>query len=154
MKFSTVDIKDYLEEILKDYLRQAKEGQVKIVKNYANLPEVTLDKDQLLQVFSNLFVNAIQAMPEGGTMTINTKVGKEMEGLIQGVLVEISDTGHGISEENLKHLFDPFFTTKYGGTGLGLTIAHNIVEAHRGEIKVTSNLGQGTAFHIYLPVQQ
>lgn len=154
MKFATVDIKDYLEEILKDYLRQAEENHIKIVKNYNTLPEVTLDKDQLIQVFSNLFVNAIQAMPEGGTLTINTKVGKEIEGLIQGVLVEISDTGHGISEENLKHLFDPFFTTKYGGTGLGLTIAHNIVEAHRGEIKVTSKLGQGTAFHIYLPVQQ
>ncbi|NQU16456.1 MAG: GAF domain-containing protein [Candidatus Saganbacteria bacterium] len=154
MKFITINISDYLDEILRDYLRQAEDNQVKIVKNYAKLPEIMIDRDQLFQVFSNLFVNAIQAMPEGGTLNIMTKIGKQTENFIQGIAIEISDTGHGIAEENLKHLFDPFFTTKHAGTGLGLTIAHNIIDAHQGHIKVTSKVGEGTSFHIYLPVHQ
>lgn len=154
MKFSKVNINDYLDNILKDYLRQAEENGVKAVKNYAKLPEIMIDPDQFFQVFSNLFLNGIQAMPEGGELNITTKIGRQVGEFIQGVMIEISDTGHGISDEDLKSLFDPFFTTKHGGTGLGLTIAHSIVEAHQGEIKVTSKLGEGTVFNIYLPVQQ
>ncbi|OGC03562.1 hypothetical protein A2276_01455 [candidate division WOR-1 bacterium RIFOXYA12_FULL_43_27] len=154
MKLSKVNIGEYLEGILKDYLKQAEENKVKIVKNYSRLPEIMLDPEQFTQVFTNLILNAIQAMPEGGTLTLTTKIGRQLENFIQGIVIEISDTGHGISEENLAHLFDPFFTTKHGGTGLGLTIVHSLVEAHQGEIKVLSKIGEGTTFRIYLPVQQ
>jgi two-component system NtrC family sensor kinase len=103
------------------------------------------------QVFLNIVTNAADAMPEGGTLTVKTGLMPDKE----HVKVTFSDTGCGISEENLGKLFTPFFTTKQlgKGTGLGLSIAYGIVKMHRGQIEAQSTLGAGTTFTIGLPLQ-
>ena len=99
-------------------------------------------------------MNAIQAMPEGGELEIDIREGLKREGVVEGVRVTVRDSGHGIPKEYLKKLFDPFFTTKHGGTGLGLTIAHSIVDGHKGAIDISSETGKGTTFTVTLPVAQ
>ena len=153
-KFSRLDLKMVLEEDLKYYEDQAKKSGVEIVREFQNVPEIEADPDQLPQVFSNLILNAIQAMPEGGRLVVALREGKKIENVVQSVQIEVSDTGHGINPTNLARLFDPFFTTKYAGTGLGLTIAHSIVDGHRGSIDVKSEIGKGTAFIVTLPLSQ
>ncbi|HTY12587.1 MAG TPA: ATP-binding protein, partial [Candidatus Omnitrophota bacterium] len=153
-KYEKMKIEEVIEDDVKYYTDQAKAGGIVIETEYASLPEIMGDHDQLGQVFSNLILNAIQAMPDGGKLKIRTVEGNKIENLLQSVVIEISDTGHGISPQNMKKLFDPFFTTKYSGTGLGLTIVHNIVDGHRGTIDVSSEPGKGTAFTITLPVGQ
>jgi signal transduction histidine kinase len=112
------------------------------------LPLLLLDKDQFLQVFLNLFNNAMQAMPCGGSISVLTVFDKK----INHVLIHVSDTGHGIVPANLDKIFTPFFTTKDEGTGMGLAIAHGIVAAHEGQIWVESTPGQGSRFTICLPL--
>jgi len=109
------------------------------------LPLALVNPDEIRQVFINLINNAWQAMPEGGTLRIRTYSEEEM------AQVEITDTGCGISPENMKKLFTPFFSTKTRGTGLGLAAVQRIVERHKGKIKVRSRVGQGTTFIISLP---
>jgi PAS domain S-box-containing protein len=152
--FEKAKIEDILEETLKDYEDQAKNAGVVISKDYALLPEIEVDRRQISQVFSNLILNALQAMPEGGKLHLSTFAGKKIDDTVQEVKVKISDTGHGIPEDMIKKMFDPFFTTKYGGTGLGLTIAHSIIDGHKGFIEVESKVGKGTTFVITLPVSQ
>lgn len=124
-------------------------GAVNIVRNYdKGLPACEVDSEQIEQVFMNLIINAGQAMPDGGTLRIATSS--------QGgyVTIEISDTGVGISAEQVENIFDPFFTTKgrTKGTGLGLSISSGIVESHGGTINVHSQVGEGTTFVLRLPV--
>jgi signal transduction histidine kinase len=106
------------------------------------------------QVFMNLILNAIQAMKEGGLVFISTRTYSKNEASQPGqyVQIEIRDTGVGIPEENLDHIFDPFFTSKDEGSGLGLSISHQIVQEHGGYVTVESKLGTGTSFFINLPV--
>ncbi len=111
------------------------------------LPQVPMDSEQIYQVLFNMVFNSIQAMPEGGTLTIRTRRMQER----QGVMLQVSDTGIGISAENLEQIFTPFFTDKNRGTGLGLAIARNIVEKHGGRIDVESREGEGSTFTITLP---
>lgn len=152
--FEKIKIEALLEEVLKDYLEQAKNSQVKIEKDFSLLPEIELDPSQIRQVFSNLILNALQAMPEGGTLAIRTYEGKKIEDLLQEIKIEVKDSGHGISADMQEKLFDPFFTTKHGGTGLGLTIAHSLIDGHKGSIDVKSEIGKGTSFIVTLPVKQ
>jgi signal transduction histidine kinase len=112
----------------------------------SDLPELRADADQLQQVFINLIVNAVQAMPEGGTLTVSTRSTE------YHVIAEVADTGVGMSEEDLERLFQPFFTTKERGIGLGLSVSHSIIEAHRGKIAVSSEPGRGTRFTVELPL--
>nr|HPI77737.1 ATP-binding protein [bacterium] len=114
------------------------------------LPDVVADADQLNQALVNLVVNALQAMPSGGRLTLRTKSGDGSAALC------VEDTGCGMSEEVVKKLFIPFFTTKDigQGTGLGLPVAHGIVAAHGGWIRVDSEVGKGSAFEIRLPVSR
>lgn len=154
LTFEKVNVNDLLEENVKYFQDQAEAVDVKIKTDYADLPEIELDKGQLSQVFSNLMLNAIQAMSEGGELKVVTLLGKKIMDQLQTVIVKISDTGHGMPEETVNKLFDPFFTTKHGGTGLGLTISHNIVDGHGGYIDVESKAGKGTTFTITLPVSQ
>jgi two-component system sensor histidine kinase HydH len=116
------------------------------------LPRVRGDAEQLRQVFLNLGINAFQAMPGGGTLTITTR--RRMGRRDPGMFVEVifSDTGSGIARDQLKNLFIPFFTTKEKGTGLGLPISQRIVSHHGGAIEVRSTLGKGTQFIVLLPV--
>jgi two-component system NtrC family sensor kinase len=113
-----------------------------------DLPEITADSGQLTQVLVNLVVNAIQAMPKGGRLTVQTLAGKGYVSLI------VEDTGVGMSEEVMKKIFTPFFTTKEvtQGTGLGLPVVSGIVTSHGGSIKVDSQLGHGSRFEVKLPM--
>ncbi|HEX6828357.1 MAG TPA: ATP-binding protein [Burkholderiales bacterium] len=119
-------------------------------KEYGALPMIECLPFQLNQVFMNLLVNAAQAIPEKGVVTLRT--GREGD----QVYVEISDTGTGILPEHKSRLFEPFFTTKAqgSGTGLGLPVSYGIVERHRGRIEVQSEPGQGASFCVWLPIAQ
>lgn len=126
-----------------------------------SLPLIDLDEDQIKQVFINLIQNAIDALPkEGGEISVltrittdhMTKVGANQSA--RSIVVEIKDTGSGITEENLSKLFTPFFTTKPKGNGLGLPLSLKIVEDHQGKIKVLSRKNVGTTIQVYLPILQ
>jgi PAS domain S-box-containing protein len=121
--------------------------EVKVIKSFSGkTPLIKGDIHQLQEVFVNLFINAYQAMPEGGILTVKTdNLSDEFAQII------ISDTGCGISAENLKNLFVPFFSTKREGTGLGLSICYNIIKNHGGSIKVESQAGKGTTFTVKFP---
>lgn len=108
-----------------------------------------VDRDQLIQVLLNLFLNGLEAMPKGGTLRVATEVGKESD-----FQIDITDSGAGVREEDLPYLFEPFFSTKSKGTGLGLAVAQQIVENHYGTISVASRLGEGTTFGIRLPADR
>jgi PAS domain S-box-containing protein len=123
-----------------------------------DLLPVEIDQSQMSQVLNNLLINAQQAMPKGGSVSItarNTKIRKrDALPLETGdyIKVSISDTGTGIAKKDLPNIFDPFYSTKPDGSGLGLTTCYSIVKAHGGHITVESKMGKGTTFHIYLPI--
>ena len=123
---------------------------ISITRNYAEqLPQLQVDANQISQVFMNILLNAAQAMPQGGSLVLETA----LAGAGGGVLVRMCDSGSGIAEQDLKRIFDPFFTTKKeSGTGLGLSVTYGILENHGGTIDVESTLGAGTTFTITLPL--
>jgi signal transduction histidine kinase len=124
----------------------AQKHHVKLIEQFApDLPFIAADAGQIQQALLNLFLNAVQAMPEGGALTVAA------EPADHAVRIQIRDTGAGIPQENLTRIFQPFFTTKHRGTGLGLSITRNIIEKHRGTICVASAPGQGTVFTLVLP---
>ena len=128
--------------------RCVREG-IHLVRNLApDLPDIAADRQQIHQVLVNLVVNAIQAMPAGGTLTITTR----LEG--GQVLLSVEDSGTGMTEEVVKKVFVPFFTTKEvgQGTGLGLSVVHGIVASHGGSVDVRSEVGKGSRFEVRLPV--
>ena len=142
-----VDINQVIEQVLAMVGHQAQLQNVEVVKEFSpSLPKVMADFDQLQQIFTNLTLNAIQAMPDGGRLTIRSAA---VDGEAK---IDVQDTGCGISKENLGKLFTPFFTTKAKGkgVGLGLAVVHGIIERHKGRIKVQSEVGKGTTFSVYL----
>ena len=153
--FTHLNIKEVVEDNVKYFTEKAKLSSIEINTQYqTNLPLITADKEQLSQVFSNLILNAIQSIHNKGEINIDIREGRKIEGVLQDIIIEIKDTGHGISPENLKKIFDPFFTTKHLGTGLGLAITHSIIDGHKGSINIDSELGKGTWVKIILPVKQ
>lgn len=144
-------------EIKEISLNQTLEEVVLITNNYASKQNISIelninreinilaDKEKLMQVFINLIFNAVQAMPNGGRITINTET---KEG---GVNISFIDTGIGIKKPDMKKVFDPFFTTKDKGVGLGLSISDRIIQDHNGYMLIDSILGEGTRVDIYLP---
>ncbi|MDK1031219.1 MAG: ATP-binding protein, partial [Planctomycetia bacterium] len=141
-------VNDMVEETLKilRFHKLAKHNQV-LSELADDLPETTGVKDQLAQVFLNLGLNALEAMPGGGTLTVKTFRRKS------DICIEFADTGEGISSEISGKIFDPFFSTKETGQGLGLSIVHNIVYAHGGRIEVEDNPGGGSVFRVALPIR-
>jgi len=121
-----------------------------------DLPPVRADDKLLKRALSNLIKNAVEAMPEGGTIFVSARVshGADPEFLMSdSVHIQIRDTGNGIPEESLPHIFEPFFSTKdEKGTGLGLWVSQGIVQAHGGSIKLRSREGRGTTFSVALPI--
>ena len=117
-----------------------------------DLPEIHGDRKSLQQVFLNLFINAIQAMLDGGSLTLRAYATQDG----QWLKVEVKDTGIGIDPGDLPRIFDPFYTTKQvgRGTGLGLSVTYGIVEKHGGHIEVESQKGQGSTFTVVLPVHK
>jgi len=136
---------------------------IKLTRSWdANVDTIRADADQLEQVFLNFFLNAMDAMKNGGELHISTDIRTDEElvtsftqsnGQTHEVLrISIRDSGEGIKPEDIPHVFDPFFTTKDYGTGLGLSVVHGIIQEHGGQIEVESELNKGTAFHIFLPL--
>ena len=126
--------------------------EIRLEKKFTPGPGIVHgDEMQLQQVFMNLFLNAIEAMEAKGALTVTTAAGPTNKKNQPQMLIEVRDTGSGISSENLTHLFEPFFTTKKNGTGLGLTICERIIREHDGSISAKSEAGQGSAFSILLP---
>lgn len=147
------DVVDGIARILET---EAKEKGVEVRRAFdTELPKIWIDREQLKQVFMNLILNAIQAMKNGGSIVVSTRLSNssnEQGRSAQFVEVEVQDTGIGIPEENLEHIFDPFFTSKDEGSGLGLSISHQIIQEHGGYINVRSKVGEGTSFLVNLPI--
>jgi signal transduction histidine kinase len=141
-------INDRLRHVVELAAYQLRKGGVEVSFNlHASDPRVMADRSQMEQLFLNLVLNALQAMPAGGTLTLQTGVS---DGQAFG---EVRDTGRGIPAEIRDRIFDPFFTTRGvgRGTGLGLAVSDSIVAAHGGRIEVTSRVGVGSAFRVWLP---
>jgi two-component system NtrC family sensor kinase len=150
--FTAVSVPDVLEATLKLVSNELKLGHVDLRLELPDgLPRVVGNPRNLQQVFLNLFVNAIQAMPQGGQLAVRAR--EEEAGQLR---VDVSDTGAGIAPENLSKVFDPFFTTKEPGrgTGLGLSVSYGIIEKHKGRITVESTVGRGTTFSVFLPAKR
>ncbi|MFQ5657770.1 MAG: nitrogen regulation protein NR(II) [Candidatus Methylomirabilales bacterium] len=128
-----------------------KEKRIKLVKAYSpSEPVIWADKELLKQVFLNLILNAVQAMTDGRSLSISTRVQHEEFGM-RKTEVRIEDTGAGIPPEHLERIFEPFFTTKARGTGLGLALVRRILDQHQAGIQVESELGRGSVFTILFP---
>ena len=117
------------------------------------LPSLLVDKNAMKQVLWNILINALQAMPEGGTLTLTTTCTTRTDAWLTEVTIAISDTGAGMSPETAKKAFQPFFSTKSKGTGLGLAIVERVVKQHGGRVAVESSADRGTTVSIMLPVQ-
>jgi two-component system, sporulation sensor kinase E len=145
------DLQKTIEDNLEIFEQRLARHRIIIERSFAApCPPVFADADQMSQVVINLVMNAIHAMPEGGTLQVGVS---PHEGMIR---FTVADTGHGISQDVVAKIFDPFFTTKeFGkGTGLGLTVVKGIIEEHQGTIAVESKAGKGTTFTIHLPMYQ
>jgi two-component system sensor histidine kinase HydH len=147
-EFQQADINEALESVLTLTAQEARKSGISVRKRLD--PAIgmrSFDSGMLKQAFLNLVLNAIQAMPKGGELTVESSV---QNGMIE---VKIADTGSGISEESRKKLFTPFFTTRKQGTGLGLAITYRIIEKHRGRIDVMSEPGKGAIFTVKIPIE-
>jgi PAS domain S-box-containing protein len=148
-------IKDIINEIIPFLIKEIADKGIRFIETYhPQLPKIKVDKTQMHQVFLNLFLNAIQAMPNGGELKIEAGpiMSNSLEGFKQNFIkVVISDTGKGIPPHIVHRIFDPFFTTKSKGIGLGLSITYQIIKKHGGTIKVESRWEKGTSFVINLP---
>lgn len=144
-----------LESVLELSQKQLEYARVKVYRDWsANLPLILANPNHLKQVFLNLLLNALDAMPEGGELHLAACLAGEEAELLVGhtaVVITFQDHGRGIAPADIEQLFEPFFTTKEDGSGLGLSISYNIIQAHKGHIFVDSTLGQGTTFTILLP---
>jgi len=145
------DLNDIVERALALLEKQATVRNIKVVKDLDKaLPFIVVDKNKMQQVVSNLVINACEAMPDGGTLTIATRPGDDG----RRIELRVSDTGVGIPKSNMGQLFDPFFTTKSHGTGLGLAVSYGIVQQRGGTIEVESEVGKGSAFTVKLPLEE
>ena len=151
-EFAEVDINKLIEDTLALLDHQFKKSRIRVQKDQTpELPLVFGNAGKLQQVFLNLFLNAKDAMPQGGALSIRTYNGN-------GINVEVTDSGSGIAQEHISRIYDPFFTTKNAGkegrrgTGLGLSVTYGIIQEHAGKISVESIPGEGTTFHLEFPV--
>jgi signal transduction histidine kinase len=145
-----VDLNAVVNDVYSLLEHQFEASRIKVRRDLAQEPLVVMGiEHQLQQVFLNLFLNARDAMPSGGWLTVSTRMDSE------GVIAEIGDTGSGIPPEQLARIYDPFFTTKDigRGTGLGLSISYGIVQEHDGTLRCDSSVGQGTRFTLALPAR-
>lgn len=162
--FSKVDLKELLERVVRLY------GNKNLDKVYIDLqisqdiPEIQGDRNQIFQALSHIFTNAQEAILDDGTIIVTAKTGElpsdnyfgDIEpGAENYVIISISDTGAGMNKETIENIFDPFSTEKQTlGARLGLSAAYSIIQRHKGAISVDTKLGEGSTFHIYLPISQ
>lgn len=142
------DVLSIFEETLQLLRPQIEKQRIIVEKEFQALPMIQIDREQMKQAMLNLLLNAIQAMPEGGQLTLRGQ--NSIEG--QWIHLSIEDSGMGISPEDIDKLFDPFFSTKEGGIGLGLSITHRIIDQHHGKIEVENAPEKGTIFTVWLPI--
>lgn len=147
LKISKVDINRLLKEVIDLISLNLKDSEINIIEDFSQISQISADANQLKQVFLNLINNAVQSMPNGGTLSIRT------EKIDNSVMIEVSDTGTGIPDNVAQKIFEPFFTTKKDrGTGLGLPISYRIIKKHGGKIEVKKRMDKGTTFKVILPV--
>ena len=152
-EFGAVSLNKVIKDTLTLLEHQLKTARIKVEDDLAgDLPEIHGNAGKLQQVFLNLFLNARDAMPQGGTLTVATSNGASVQ-------VLVADTGMGIAQEHIHRIYDPFFTTKNGsqsgqprGTGLGLAVTYGIIQEHAGKIRVESAPGEGTRFYLQFPM--
>jgi len=147
-EFESLDVNKILLDVLSLMEHQLERAHIKVRQELASeLPPVRGNENRLQQVFFNLLLNAKDAMPRGGWLTLATQSEEDT------VVVEVRDTGHGIPKEHVRRIYDPFFTTKGlgRGTGLGLSVSYGILQEHGGAIFVESDPGKGTTFQVALP---
>ncbi len=152
-EFEALSIPAVIDDTLKLVRNQLMLSGIQVEKEIpADFPFISGDRKSLQQVFLNLFINAIQAMPDGGNLGIRVYNSEDGHWL----KIDVADTGQGIDADHLPHIFDPFFTTKTvgRGTGLGLSVTYGIIEKHGGHIEAHSQKGQGATFTISLPLQR
>ncbi len=143
------DVNRLLRDALAIADKRLQHGRVRVSARFADgLPPILGVPDQLTQVFLNIIINAVEAMPDGGDLRVGTLLTDDR----RWVLVAFQDSGPGLTAEQIAHIFEPFYTTKPSGTGLGLAISYGIVERHGGTIEVSSQPGQGATFVVRLPV--
>jgi signal transduction histidine kinase len=159
LTFVRVDVHKVLSDLEGLISAQARAHQVQVFVSFHGGPALVLADEALLkQAFLNIMLNAVEAMPGGGDLSISTRSIDAAEpgpgaGSARWLEVVFDDTGLGIAEQDLGRIFDPFFTTKKDGTGLGLAITYRIIENHRGSIRVISQSGRGTTFVVLLPLE-
>jgi len=146
--FGKTEVLSVFEETLSLLRPQLERQRIILWKEFNPLPPITIDKEQIKQVILNLLLNAIQAMPLGGEL----KLGGQVSGDGRWIQLSVKDSGIGIPPEDMDKLFDPFFSTKEEGIGLGLSIAHRIMDQHCGKIEVESNPEKGTLFTLWIPI--
>lgn len=153
--FEAIELETLIEESLVLLEREFSKYRISVERQFGKVPRVRANGNQIQQVLLNLFINARQAMPKGGQVLLRLQHDVE-NGMVD---IVVRDSGQGIPPEKLPRIFEPFFSTKSGpdatgkgGTGLGLASCHEIIESHRGRIRVASTLGRGTEFTIKLPV--
>jgi two-component system sensor histidine kinase BaeS len=153
-KYGWVNVNEPVKQAIKDHQNLANRKKQNLAEHLAeNLPNVLLDVDQFKLAIKHLILNGLSYSPEGGTVTVETLANQS------NVVVEVRDTGRGIDASDLPHIFEHFYRAdparggQDGGTGVGLTIAKKIIEAHGGTIQAESQPGQGSKFSIFLPIQ-
>ncbi len=146
------DIVAILNRALKLVERDLALGKIALKNELAEGYTVLVDKNQMMEVFLNVILNSIEAMPQGGELTVKNNPHQARQNGAHYIRVAITDTGCGIASENLNRLFDRYYTTKKEGTGLGLAVVERIVKAHGGSVSVESEMGKGTTFFVDLPV--
>jgi hypothetical protein len=153
-EFNSTDVHRVLDDTLQLLEPQLRRSQIELIRRYDDqLPQAFGNAGKLQQVFTNLILNARDALPSGGQIILKTTVKDKDD---ETLTIEITDTGIGIAPENVAKIYDPFFTTKGvgRGTGLGLAVTYGIVQEHSGHITVESLPGHGTTFRITLPTAQ
>jgi two-component system sporulation sensor kinase A len=149
------DMHGILEEVILLHGENSKQQNICIKKEFQDEKTITnVDRDQMKQVFHNIIINALQAMPGGGELKIQTslkKMGNSLDQNVQFIRIKFIDTGIGIPEDKINDIFEVYYTMKKTGTGLGLAIARQIVEGHFGAIDVKSTLGEGTTVTVSIP---
>jgi signal transduction histidine kinase len=146
MDLQPVETQELLADVVEIVKAKAESDHIQIIERYGALPRLRMDVELMKSCLFNVVTNAFQAMPVGGTLSLTTE---EQEGRF---VLRVSDTGVGVSKENLTRLFEPFFTTKSQGLGLGLAMTKRVIEEHGGKIEFSSIEGQGSEVTISLPL--
>jgi signal transduction histidine kinase len=158
--YEDADLQTLVDDSISSVWELARQKDVKVETSFPdNIRRISVDADRIKQVMINLIKNGIEASPHGGMVTISVSFPERVSDVVfdavrDFAIIEVRDEGLGLTEEDRKRVFEPFFSKKAEGTGLGLYVSYSIVERHGGYIYVDSEYGTGTAFTVYLPVEQ